>query len=402
MLLNQTENSPVSRIRDYMIEISGISRANGGIIASIPLQTESEVHIEEVIVEQYSEVLTIALSWENPKDVLILELESPQGEIITISSPSKARPIYREGPYMGFQIEQPVAGIWKSIVRLEQAARPAAFQLFVFSQNPRIGGGIIAPWQDYRLGDTIPLQFQCYFDRPISGLQVTGTLILPNGESPTIAFSDDLRKDPRAGRAGNGLYSAELQNAYLPGTYTLKVVAESDGVMAVYANANLPPGDEQTYDYDTIPAFRREFTWTFTVGESADRSVEVKPNQADRGSTVRATVTGSFTHFRDGYTSFDFGEGIQIIDTRVVDDLTALLTLRIDAAATLGHRNVSVSTEGLQETVDEAGGFEVVRRSASGSRDSIIRLLILLIILLTILLLIAIFLLVQRPALIQL
>jgi hypothetical protein len=397
MLRNQIEDGSVSRIRDHMIEISGIARANGGLVASIPGKPGAEVQTEEVIVEQHSEVLTAALSWDNPKDVLFLELESPNGERITISSPSNARPIYSEGPYMGFQIEDPLPGVWKLFVRLARATKATSFQFFTFSQNSRIGGGIISPWESYRLGDTVPLQFQCYFDRPISGLQVTGTVIRPDGESLPIVFSDDEKKDPRAGIPGNGLYSAELPNVYLLGTYTVKVIAVSDGVTATYADPNGPPEDGTSYEYDPIPAFRREFTWTFMVGESTVRSVEVKPNQGDPGSTVPVTFHGTITHFRKDDIRFDLGEGIRVSDIQVIDDLTALATLNIDGAATLGFRNVIVSTDSFQETVEEAGGFEVVRRNRTRSKNSILWLLVFLVILLTILLLIAILLLAQQP-----
>jgi hypothetical protein len=396
MWLKQTEFTPVPGIRDHMIEIAGIARANGGLVASIPGQTSAEVQIQEVTVEEYSEVLTIALSWENPEDVLVLELESPNGERITLSSPARARPLYREGPYMGFQIDQPVPGVWKLIVRLERATKATSFRLLVFSQNSRIGGGVYSPWSSYRLGDPVLLQFQCYFDRPIKDILVAAILTQPDGKQRLIPFYDDERKDARAGHPGNGLYSAVLEETFVPGTYDVRVVAENSTGTATYAETHGPDEDEPHDPYDPIPAFRREITWTFTVGESPVRSVEVKPNQGDPGNTVPVTIHGDITHFRERDTTYDFGEGIRVSDVQVIDDLTALATLNIDGAATPGFRNVIVSTDSFQEKVEEAGGFEVVRRNRSWSKNCILWLLVFLVILLTILLLIAILLLVQQ------
>lgn len=381
-----------------MIEISGIARSNGGRINSISGSINSEVQNVETNIEPYSEMATFALSWESPKDVLILELESPDGEIITLSSDSgNIRPIYTDRPYMGFQIDQPMSGVWKLIVKPDRVKEIAFFHLFVFSQNPRIGGGIISPRQIHRPGDIIPLQFQCYFDRPITGLMVAGEVILPGGRDVvTIEFNDDEKKDPRAGVAGNGLYSGSLQNTLTPGMYPVKVVAESDGKTTTYAKSHVPSGEENNYDYDPIPKFRREFTKTLSVGEEPVRRVEVEPNSGYPGQKLQATLKGSLTHFKQGYTSLDFGEWISTDEIKILNKQTAEVLLNIDKTAPLGPRAVTVTTDIYKESIINEEGFNIKRRKRKWSINPVMGFLLLVILLLVALLLIVTTLLLSR------
>ncbi len=386
----QLQNSFGSKVRNHMIEISGIARAKGGLVLSMPGSIISEIQTHEVYIEPYSDIATFALSWQNSKDLLALEVERPDGEIITISSTSdKVRPIYTNRPYIGFQIEQPISGLWKVIVKPERVEEVAYFHLFVFSQNPRISGGIISSSQFCNPSDAIPVQFQAYFDRPITGLKVNGRVTLPDGNQVvTIDFSDDEKKDPKAGIAGNGLYSSSLPSTFAPGMYTIQVVAESDGSATTYAKSDVPPGKEKSYDYDPIPAFRREYTMTVSVGEKPRRSVEVGPKRGYPGQKLKVTVNGNLTHFKPDHTSLDFGDGITISDIKVIDDLTASAMLIIDKKATLGYRYIMATTDLYREVVKFDEGFQVVPRKWVWSDKWIIRLLILIIILLLILLLI--------------
>jgi hypothetical protein len=376
MLLNPSQINSFSKIRNDMIEISGIARSNGGLIRSIPGSISSDIQTEEVYIEPYSQMATLALSWQYPNDQLYLELESPDGEIITISSaPGNVRPIYTDRPYMGFQIEQPVPGVWKLIVRPDRVTESASFHLFVFSQNPRIGGGIISTPRRYEPGDAIPLQFQSYFDRPITGLKVIGIATIGGKEVATIEFRDDENKDPSAGVAGNGLYSGSLENTLASGPYVIKVVAESDGKTTTYAGSHQPPGEENNYDYDPIPKFRRVYTKIISVGEEPVRRVEAEPNSGYPGQKLQATLKGSLTHFKQGYTSLDFGEGITVNHVQVKDHLTALVTLSIERAAPPGPRSITATTD--KEIVKTEEGFQIVHPARKWSINPVIGILLL-------------------------
>lgn len=254
-------------IRNSLIEIEGLAHEGGGIVYTIPGTTNPELREGEAYIEPGSRMATFALSWKNPEDRLYLELESPDGEYITLESlPDNVRPIYSERPYMGFHVADPVPGTWRLIVVPERVAEVAKYRLFAFSRNPRIDGGIISPRRHYEVGEVVPLQFQAYFGRPLTGLNVSGTVLMPGGESSSLRFDDGEGK-PGHGIPGDGLYAALLEDTQQPGTYTVKVIAESDGVSASYPKRREAGDVEDSREQDAIPPFRREFTMTLAIGE---------------------------------------------------------------------------------------------------------------------------------------
>lgn len=255
-------------IRNSLIEIEGLAHEGGGIVITIPGTTNPELREGEAYIELGSRRATFALSWKNPEDRLYLELESPEGEYITLGSiPSNVRPIYSERPYMGFHVDDPAPGMWRLIVVPERVAEVAEYRLFAFSQNPRIDGAIISPRRNYEVGDVVPLQFQAYFGRPLTGLNVMGTVLMPGGESVGIEFDDSGDPKPGHGLPGDGLYSALFEDTQQPGTYTVKVIAESDGVSASYPRRREVGEGEDGSGQESIPPFRREFTITLAIGE---------------------------------------------------------------------------------------------------------------------------------------
>jgi hypothetical protein len=229
--------------------------------------TSADVRKEEVFIEPGSEMATFGLSWKNPEDLLSLELESPDGEHITRSStPDRVRPIYSERPYMGFQVESPVPGTWRLNVQPERVADVADYRLFAFSQNRRIGGGLASSWRFYRPNDVIPLQLQVYFDRPITGLKVDGRVRGPGGEWMPLKFVDDGNRELGDALAGDGLYSALFRETQEAGIYTVEVSVESDGRSAAYPRPHERFDEDEAYQYDPIPPFRRRFRLAVAVG----------------------------------------------------------------------------------------------------------------------------------------
>lgn len=398
-------NNLASSIRNSMIAISGVARANGGLIkqisGSITAETprlEKELDKSVVVVGQGAyelgidpcESVTFALSWDNLADELSLVLVTPTGVIITrdlhpdnvevISSPNH--------PYLGLRVNQPIAGTWHiSVGPVKNLAdKIAYFELFVFGENHHLSGGIIATKRFYDPGDIIPLQFQCYYDMPITGLTVMGQFKRPDGsDGSPIEFRDDEKKDPRAGRPGNGLYSGMLSDTLTPGTYAITITADNSEGKATYTG----PSNAASQ----IPSFQRDFLITLVIGEQPIRRVGAEPSNGYPGSKLQTIVKGNLTHFKQSLTSLDFGAGIAVKDVQVKDDLTALVTLSVGRAATLGPRTITATTG--KEIVKTEEGFQVVRRKWVWSEKLLIRLLLILIGLLIILLMIMIRLLLQ-------
>lgn len=350
-------------IRLKLQEISGIVRENGGLVTTILGSTNPGLREEEAYIESGSEMATFALSWKNPEDLLALELESPQGEHITLESPpDNVRPIYSGRPYVGFHVGRPAVGTWKLIVKPEKVVEVANFRLFVFSQNPHIGGGLLSPWRFYKPGDVIPLQFQAYYNRPVTGLKISGEALLSNvGRIPLeFEFSDDGNRGSGDVVPRDGLYSTYFQETGRSGIYTFEVIAESDGESASYARHGMRTDRNEDHESDPIPRFRRQFRLAVAVGEEPFKHVVVEPNNGQQGEKLEATLKGRLTHFRQGFTSADFGKGIDAGEVKVLDKHTAMVSIYVNEEAQLGPRNVTITTAIYREAVEVEGGFHVV------------------------------------------
>lgn len=352
--------SPEYQIENKLIEIEGIAHG-GDLVDDVPGSTNPGVSEKDTYIERGSKMATFTLSWDNPRDMFSLELVSPNGDTITQDSyPANVRLVYSRRSYMGFQVNNPAEGTWKLVViPPERVDGVAHFHLFAFSQNPHIQGGIISPSRLCRPGINIPVQFQCYFDHPLTGLTVSGTVLLPDGESIPLEFSDDGNKELGDVLPGDGLYSTIFRETAKPGAYTIKVLVESDGESVSYARIGQPTDEDD--ERPRIPPFRRQFTRTVGVGEVPFKDVKTEPNSGNPGERLRVTLKGQSTHFKRGDTSADFGEGIDAEEVEVLDKHTAQVLITIAKEAQLGLRDVTITTARYGEMIEVEGGFQVVR-----------------------------------------
>ena len=82
------------------------------------------------------------------------------------------------------------------------------------------------------------------------------------------------------------------------------------------------------------------------------------PNSGSQGQTNEfVTLTGQYTHFQQGVTTASFGAGITVAQLTVNSATTATAKLNINPTATIGFRNVQVTTGG--EAVGLTNGFQV-------------------------------------------
>ena len=107
-----------------------------------------------------------------------------------------------------------------------------------------------------------------------------------------------------------------------------------------------------------------------TVNSGLPALTVIDPNVGVPNSTVAVNITGNFTHFAQGNTQANFGDGISVggasegvFGPVTVNSATsATATLNIDTAANLAARNVIVQTtlgDGTTETLTVDGGFNV-------------------------------------------
>ena len=273
------------RIRTVLQEISGIARDNGGVVTTRPERLDEARRIERrVLIEEGSGSATFAVTWEGKPEAVQLELRSPDGGSISLGSlPPQVRPIDTGFPYTGYEIEKPTPGEWTLVVTARDGGAGRG-QLYVFSENPHIDGALFSPSVQYQRGDRIPLFLQTYVDQPVSGLQVSGRAVLPDGSTAPLRFGDD--GDPLTGDAiaKDGMYSALFDETHdVEGVYAFQVDVVGDGSSTFYPEVGerLLPGD--AVNTNPIPAFARRFTLSVAVG----REKVVEPEREDEQESDR-------------------------------------------------------------------------------------------------------------------
>ncbi|MCG2817805.1 MAG: hypothetical protein L6433_02200 [Actinomycetia bacterium] len=86
------------------------------------------------------------------------------------------------------------------------------------------------------------------------------------------------------------------------------------------------------------------------------------PATARIGETARVEIVGSNTHFEDGKSAADFGQGVSVISTTVTDETHATATITISKDADAGPREVNIVTED-ERPVPLSGGLTVEHSS---------------------------------------
>jgi len=105
--------------------------------------------------------------------------------------------------------------------------------------------------------------------------------------------------------------------------------------------------------------------------ESGAAVAAIVPSAARADTTLNLTITGANTSFSPFVSALSFsGDGITVLSTNVIDATTMTASVRIDATAAPGFRDVSVTT--LMEVAVLSNGFEVqgIATSVAGDNTS--------------------------------
>ena len=95
----------------------------------------------------------------------------------------------------------------------------------------------------------------------------------------------------------------------------------------------------------------------FTVVQGTPTVTSIDPNAGQQGLTRNVAITGVFTNWQNTVTSVSYGAGITV-NSNVVNSATSLTNnITIDADATLGPRDVVITTG--TEVLTVPGGFTV-------------------------------------------
>ena len=96
----------------------------------------------------------------------------------------------------------------------------------------------------------------------------------------------------------------------------------------------------------------------FTVTNGAPVITNVNSPTGTQGTTANISLTGQFTNWVNGTSVASFGSGITVNSTTVTNATSAVANITISPTATLGSRNVTVTT-GVQ-VASITGGFTVL------------------------------------------
>ena len=173
---------------------------------------------------------------------------------------------------------------------------------------------------------------------PVAAVQGTGGTLIVNGDFTHFT---------------QGLTQVSLGTGITLGTITVNGPALLSVPFSVSDVAAIGPRD-------VIVSTGSEFVTlasAFAVLPGEAEVTVVDPNAGQRGITLNVSITGHFTNWQNGVTHVTYGAGVTV-NSNVVSGPTQITTnITIDANATLGPRDVVVTTNSQVLTV--FGGFTV-------------------------------------------
>ncbi len=197
-----------------------------------------------------------------------------------------------------------------------------------------------------------------------------GTITLVNGFSVAAGVPAITSVTPATGAQGS-TQTLTITGSFTSWTVSSVVSLSGGGDLTVGSPAvvtNLSNGYQQTIQVPvtvttgaaatartvtvTTGGQQLSFANAFTVLPGMPNITQISPNIGVPNSTVTVTITGQFTNWVNGTTVANFGPGVSVngggsgaTGTLTINNAyTATATLTVDANATLGSRNVTVTT----------------------------------------------------------
>ena len=164
---------------------------------------------------------------------------------------------------------------------------------------------------------------------------------------------------------GNSTQGAVTTASFGGGIQVTGITVTSPTVASV--NITIPSGTTPGYYYVSLTTGGEVasigVTGTGTVGfqvtpGNAIISVVSPPTGHQGDQNLSIALTGEYTHFVNGTSTASFGAGITVNSLTVSDATDAVANITISSSATIGSRNVTVTTGG--ETATRIGGFSVL------------------------------------------
>ena len=200
----------------------------------------------------------------------------------------------------------------------------------------------------------------------------TGTEVvtLANGFTITNGTPSLLTVNPNTGQQGQKTLSVALTGQFTHWIQGTTTASFGTGITVASITVNSATSATAVLNIDQAAAAgARNVTLTtgtevvtlangFAVTNGTPLLTTVNPNTGQQGQqNLSVTLTGQSTHWVQGTTTTSFGAGITVVSLTVGSATTAMAVLNIDPAATVGPRNVTLTTG--TEAVTLANGFAV-------------------------------------------
>ena len=137
---------------------------------------------------------------------------------------------------------------------------------------------------------------------------------------------------------------------------SLIVIDATDAVSNLTINSTAATGSRTVTL--TTGAETASMTGGFTVLAGIPALVSSTPGSAQAGASANIVITGAFTTFQQGFTSVSFGSGVSVNFVTVSSTTQLTASITIASNATVGSRDVQVTTNGQTYTL--ASAFSVL------------------------------------------
>ena len=193
---------------------------------------------------------------------------------------------------------------------------------------------------------------------------------LSSGFTVTNGTPIFLTATPGSGQQGQSSLSVALTGQYTHWTQGTTTAAFGAGVTVASLTVNSATSATAVLNIDPAATLgARNITLTtgsevvtltngFAVANGTPIFLTATPGSGQQGqSSLSVALTGQYTHWTQGTTTATFGAGVTVASLTVNSATSATAVLNIDPAATLGARNITLTTG--SEVVTLTNGFAV-------------------------------------------
>ena len=156
--------------------------------------------------------------------------------------------------------------------------------------------------------------------------------------------------------AGSGTHFGTTTTASITGGITVNSIVVNSAISAT-VNVSVPSSATVGPQTLTLTTGGEIVSGTLTITAGTPQITLLSPSAGNQGATLSVAVTGLYTHFGSTSVGSFSGTGITVNSTSVTDATDAILNITIAASASLGPRNVTITTG--SEVASITGQFTV-------------------------------------------